>query len=462
MKINKDTLNHLGYDYQNRLIAQLLIDTKFAETIIDIIHPSYFEDPYMKLIIASIKEAKDNEDFIPDINSIEFRLLEGISDETQRKYVLKALNKIKETSLYDASKVQEIAIKFCKKKELTKAVKQISKIIESDNDNIENYDDCESIIRTALDCGLNQDDSVSIIDNFDDVLSENFRKPIRTGINGLDEYMNGGLSKGELALILAASGVGKSTMLTKIANTAFWDGYNVLHIFFEDTTQIIQRKHISCTTKINLNEISSKKEAIKEIFHNKKSQGQIKLKRFKTGSTTMVTIKNYIKGLIMRGFTTDIIIIDYIDCVAPSKTYADVNVGEGAVMREFESLLSEYNIAGWTATQGNRDAIKSPIVESNQIGGSVKKNHIVHFSVSIAKSLQQRDSNTANMAILKSRFGKDGIVFDDILFDNSTVQIDMGNSTGGHTRQEAKEDNEIKEKERLAFLLEQRKNLHTI
>jgi hypothetical protein len=38
------------------------------------------------------------------------------------------------------------------------------------------------------------------------------------------------------------------------------------------------------------------------------------------------------------------------------------------------------------------------------------------------------------MAILKSRFGKDGVVFEDIVFNNATIQIDMGEKDRGHTR----------------------------
>ena len=34
-------------------------------------------------------------------------------------------------------------------------------------------------------------------------------------------------------------------MMTKIANTAMSDGYNVLQIFFEDNPKVIQRKHLS-------------------------------------------------------------------------------------------------------------------------------------------------------------------------------------------------------------------------
>ena len=37
------------------------------------------------------------------------------------------------------------------------------------------------------------------------------------------------------------------------------------------------------------------------------------------------------------------------------------------------------------------------------------------------------------MAILKSRFGQDGITFDNIIFNNATVQIDMTDEGGKGT-----------------------------
>ena len=58
------------------------------------------------------------------------------------------------------------------------------------------------------------------------------------------------------------------------------------------------------------------------------------------------------------------------------------------------------------------------------IGGSIKKGQIGHFIISIAKTLEQKEAGTATLAILKSRFGKDGVIFEDILFDNGTLKID--------------------------------------
>jgi hypothetical protein len=127
-------------------------------------------------------------------------------------------------------------------------------------------------------------------------------------------------------------------------------------------------------------------------------------------------------------------------------------------MRQFETLLSEFEIAGWTAVQGHRSSIKSDVVEADQMGGSIKKGQIGHFIVSIAKNLDQKEDGTATMAILKSRFGKDGIVFKDIRFDNARIQIDMGQSVGPRTHSEQKEDKKNSDAARVREVYESSKN----
>jgi replicative DNA helicase len=211
-KIEKDTLEFLGFDYQYKLLAQLLTDKRFANSIIDIIDANYFKDEHLKIITAAIKDAKEEYDIIPDYSSIEFRMLDNITNPQTRKYVLGQLKRIKETSLNDTLKVQEVAMKFCKTQELKKSIKQIAAII--DKGDTDEYEKCESILRKALEHGDSKDDGMDVLHDLESVLDEDFRKPIPTGIKGLDEIMDGGLSKGELAVILAPFGVGKSQPLT--------------------------------------------------------------------------------------------------------------------------------------------------------------------------------------------------------------------------------------------------------
>jgi hypothetical protein len=454
-KILKDSFSYFGPDFQVRLVAQLIADTKFAESIIEIIDPNYFEDHSLKLIILTIKEAYQKHNVIPDISSLEIRLADAVMTEFQKTYTVGQLEKIKQANLNDGFLIQEKAMKFCKQEELKKSIKEIQLII--DKGDISRYDECEEILKKALIHGENKDNGLNVLDNIDSVLEDDFRKPIPTGIKGLDEVMDGGLSKGELALIVAPFGVGKTTMITKIANTAKDLGKNVLQIFFEDTPKIIQRKHLSCWSGYELNALSLHKDELKSLIERKKEEpGILKLKKFPSDGTTVPIIRQYIRKLIGAGFRPDVLLVDYIDCIQPSKNFDDVYAGEGSVMRQFETLLFEFNIAGWTAVQGNRSSIKAEVVEADQIGGSIKKGQIGHFIVSIAKSLDQKENGTATMAILKSRFGKDGIVFSDIKFDNARIQIDMNQDHVGMTRTEHKKEQQKDENEYVASLMKKR------
>jgi hypothetical protein len=233
-----------------------------------------------------------------------------------------------------------------------------------------------------------------------------------------------------LGVILAAFGVGKTTLITRMANTAYLEGKNVVQIFFEDNVKVIQRKHLTCFTEIELSELGERKEEVKELLPRFQNlEGNLILKKMSSDGTTIPHIKQYLRKLISSGIKPDIVFVDYIDCIQPTKQFKDEYSGEGNVMRQFETMLSELDIAGWTAVQGNRSAIGADLVEANMMGGSIKKGQIGHFILSVAKTLDQKEEGRATLAILKSRFGRDGVVFDDIVFDNGTLTIDTSEST---------------------------------
>jgi hypothetical protein len=158
--------------------------------------------------------------------------------------------------------------------------------------------------------------------------------------------------------------------------------------------------------------------------------------------------------MIADGIKIDVIILDYIDCVTPEKMMDDEWKSEGSVMRAFESMCHELNIAGWTATQGNRSSISSEVVTTDQMGGSIKKAQVGHVIISIAKSLQQKEMKLATIAITKSRIGSDGIVFENCKFDNELIEIDTDSSVTFLGLEEQKEESN---RQRVKDLLEKRK-----
>jgi hypothetical protein len=124
-------------------------------------------------------------------------------------------------------------------------------------------------------------------------------------------------------------------------------------------------------------------------------------------------------------------------------------------------MLAEYGMVGWTAVQGNRASISSDVVTGDQMGGSIKKAQIGHFIMSIARTLTQKENNRATIAVLKSRFGKDGVIFEDCTFDNGRVFIDTETSDtflGYERKVEERKDENVRERLKMAKLRKQQKD----
>jgi replicative DNA helicase len=311
-------------------------------------------------------------------------------------------------------------------------------------------------VRNALQVGEREDGQSDVFFNLSEVLNEDYRHPIPMGIPGIDRLLKGGLAKGEIGVVLAPTGVGKSTLLTKVANHAFNLGYNVLQIFFEDNPKIIQRKHITLWTKVHPDELSLKKEEVmikvqevKDTMTNK-----LILKKLPSDTVTMLQIKNQIRKMIADGVRVDMVLLDYIDCVVPDRNLSDEWKSEGSVMRAFESMCHELDLVGWTATQGNRSSISSDVVTTDQMGGSIKKAQVGHVIITVAKSLQQKEMKLATIAITKSRIGDDGVVFENCKFDNGMLEIDTESSV---TFLGLEGQQEERNRQRVKDLLDKRK-----
>ena len=453
MATNKN-FEYLGNNFQIQLLNQIILDKDFSHSIIDVIEPTYFENKYFKIIIQMIREYYKKYNHTPSFDTLEQVAKSELQQEIASKIVLDMIGKIKDAPIDGGSFVQEKALKFCKQEEVIKVMSKAQKII--DGGEFENYDAIEGMFREALQVGEKDTSMMDVFSNLDQVLDDDYRHPIPMGIPGIDRLLKGGLAKGEIGVVLAPTGVGKSTLLTKIANHAFNMGNNVLQIFFEDNPKIIQRKHITLWTKIHPDELSVRKDEVllkvKEIEET--MDNKLVMKKLPSDTVTMNQIKNQVRKMIADGIRIDMILLDYIDCVVPDKNLGDEWKSEGSVMRGFEAMCHELNIVGWTATQGNRNSISSEVVTTDQMGGSIKKAQVGHVIISVAKTLQQKELKLATIAITKSRIGDDGIVFENCKFDNGMLEIDTESSMTFLGVEEQKEE---RQRQRVKELMDKRK-----
>jgi len=207
MATNKN-FDYLGSTFQLQLLNQIILDKEFSRSIIDVMETQYFENKYFKIIFQMIKEYYSKYEHTPNFETLEQITKSELQQELASKIVLDTIGKIKEAPIEGSLFVQDKAMKFCKQQELQKAITKAQKVI--DGGEFENYEQLETLVREALQVGAKSEGTQDVFFNLDEVLNEDYRHPIPMGIPGIDRLLKGGLAKGEIGVILAPTGVGKS------------------------------------------------------------------------------------------------------------------------------------------------------------------------------------------------------------------------------------------------------------
>lgn len=426
----------LGTNFQIALIKELIEDKKFSSNIISVMETNYFDGPYFKYIVQNIKELHEQYLSSPSYATLEQKIkIENHEDTTTFQIFFDTLNNIKN---YDYNSdgqnrnfVIDTATNFCKQQALRRELKTIEKIINSGR--FEDYDKIEEILRKALEIGVTNNADHDVFEDIRGTLQKDARKPIPTGVEGLDTVFKGGLALGELGVVLAPTGIGKSTILSYFANSAFNSGFNVLQVFFEDNERDIKLKHYTKWTGLSPDEqmLPENIENVISLCENiqRNSTNYLTLSKYPSQSLRVSELKNKIRKLNAEGNNVQLLVVDYLECLQPDKTdFDDDWKGEGSIMRSLESMTKEFNIAIWVATQGGRSAMSSELVTSDQTGGSIKKMQIGHVVITIGKTIDQKSEKTATMSIAKSRIGGDGIVFRNCPFNNEYMIIEAVNN----------------------------------
>mgnify|MGYP005849079471 CR=1 FL=1 len=456
--MNENTENtltaYLGPDFQLRLMWQLLVEPEFAEKIIPDLAIEYFDNPNLKRLFIIILEYYKEYDKVPNLQNKsihqainEYKTPNSQIEEESLFSVIKNVELwnqriINKQMYYDGDAIQKSTKWFIKQQEYRKLAEKILDDVKTGEIRSKySVNAIEDKFRKITHIGEEEDDCESVTEGIEKALRKEFRETIPTGIGAIDDLTGGGLGKGEIGVILAPSGVGKTTALTVIANTAYECDKNVAHIVFEDTKDQIKRKHYVIWADSALSKLSDDDEhdrvfdVAKEKGRVMEGRGRLMVKRFSQEDTTIKDIRNWMINYEKKfGFKWDLLVIDYLDCLESHKKTPDRNEAELTIIKGFEALAADFNIPAWTAIQSNRSGIGSEFVEAQQTGGSIKRMQKAHFFMSIAKTQSQQEANFANIRIIKARFAKDGQMFEDCVFNNDSMKIIIDDPRYRNTR----------------------------
>ena len=400
-----DTLSKYGQSFQAKVISALLTDVRMMDTLCEIIDKKFFESDANKWIVQEIKDYYDEYKKEPTLDVFKGQVSK-LDNPSLKKSIVEQL-KVVYTSIghEDFEYIKNEFTTFCINQNMKNVILQSVDLLKSGN-----YDRIKDLVDKAMKVGVESDLGMDYLLDFEERFSETGRETVATGWDCIDDLMGGGIGPGELGVVVAPSGVGKTWALAALGAAAVRAGKTVVHYTLELSQHYVGLRYDTVFTHIPSTDLKEKKD---EVFAKlKRLPGKLKVKYFPPKGASSKTIQLHIEKMIAAGNKPDLIIVDYADLLLSHSNKTDSTYAEqGGVYIDLRGMSGELQIPIWTASQTNRSAIDSEVIEADKIADSYAKVMNADFIMSLSRKAKDKLNNTARVHIMKNRFGQDGITF---------------------------------------------------
>ena len=439
-----DTLSKYGQSFQSKVVSALLTDGKFLDTISEIATPKFFENDANKWIISEILNYHEEYRKPPTLDVFKSQLSK-VDNEILKKTVVEQLRHVfTQVGNVDLDYIKNEFTNFCKNQNLKNVILTSVDLLKAGS-----YDRIKDLVDNAMKVGTETDLGLDYKEDFDDRMEDLKRSTVPTNWKPINDLMDGGLGPGELGVVVAPSGVGKTWILTAIGADAVRQGLSVVHYSMELSEHYVGARYDTVFTGIPSTELKDKKEEVKSRI--KSLSGKLLIKYFPPKGVSVKKLQQHIEKMIVTDNRPDLIIVDYADLLLSHSNKTDSTYAEqGGVYIDLRGLSGELEIPVWTASQTNRSAIDSEVIEADKIADSYAKVMNADFIMSWSRKSKDKLNDTARAHIMKNRFGPDGITFPCKMNTNTGyIEVYEGNSPDGVIAQKQAASGQLETKKLL-------------
>jgi replicative DNA helicase len=440
----QDTLNRYGQSFQTKVISALLTDVKLIDTLYEIIHTKFFDSEANRWIVEHILDYYKEYKSTPTIDVFKVEISK-LDDKATQKSIVEQL-KLAFTTLdnTDLQYVKDEFSAFCINQNLKDAIIQSVDLLKAGS-----YDRIKELVDRAMKVGVETDLGTDYVLDYDERTSDEARPVVSTNWDVINDLMQGGLGPGELAVIVSASGMGKSWILCAIGAAAIKAGKTVVHYSMELSEKYVGNRYDTVFTQISSADLQYKRDEVKDKIRRLK--GKLLIKYFPPKSASSNKLKVHIEKMISNGNRPDLIIVDYADLMLSHSNKTDSTYAEqGGIYIDLRGMGGELGIPCWTASQSTRHSINEEVIEADKIADSYAKVMNADFIMSLSRKSKDKLNNTARMHIMKNRFGQDGITFPCKMDTNRGVlEIYTATSSDGIITAKESKNGEVVEKQIL-------------
>mgnify|MGYP000666235995 FL=1 len=401
-----DNLKKFGSEFQIKCISGLVSDKTFIERISDILEPDSFETDAHKFIvketISYFLQYKD----LPTLAVFKVKV-DGIENDLLKQSVVEQLRLVyQKISDTDLKYIKEQFLEFCKNQKIKNAIMESVDHLKSGQ-----YDKIKHVVDIAMKAGMERNIGHEYMVDIEQRMSQMARKTVKTNWTEIDTLMDGGLAGGELGIITACAGSGKSWVLAKMGAEAMKQGKNVLHYTLELNENYVGLRYDACFTGIDFQNIRNNIDIVKKKIAE--IPGKLIIKYFPIKTVSDHSLKLHAERIQTLGTKIDLIIVDYADILRPSQSDRNSNSYSeaGGIYEELRGVAGELQVPIWSASQSNRAAMDEDIIQANNISDSYRKIMTADFVISLSRKMSDKQANTARFHVIKNRFGPDGVTF---------------------------------------------------
>ena len=421
MKDSKASFSKYGKKFQESLCQLILQDRSFCDQLLEVFDVEFLELKHLRVFVQQIVEYKKEYEVHPSYQTMISVLRANLDDETEaiklqvRDYFARIYKS--DMGVDGEEYIKREVLDFCKKQKLKEAMIKSVKLLQSSS-----FDEIAEEINSALKLGADNNFGYDYVKDFEERFVYRPRNPVTSGWENIDNICEGGLGQGELGVVIAPTGAGKSMALVHLGAEAIKSGKNVVHYTLELGSTVIASRYDSCMTKVPLKELPSFKEMIYEKVRD--LDARLIVKEYPTKSASPATIKNHLEKLRQRGISIDTIIVDYGDLLRPSIIRKEKRHELETIYEDLRAIAQEYKCPMWTASQTNRSGLNAEVITMESISEAFNKCFVADFICTISRTVEDKIDNGGRMFVAKNRNGPDGLVFP-MKINTSNVQLEV-------------------------------------